>query len=274
MFLPPVLPCHEVCDVPKIIILFLLLTFSAQAMACVMEPSIWEEVEVATYSDGPGIYSLTEAFCQIKQKFAAEMTACALPVGPITFVGGFYGASRIKLSSEQIAVMETAVAVVWKDASVVKSSDMLDSMDNFDEFERMAKKLQSGYAASVHIVDSRSSAINLIDVNFNLYSLFRLVFREEARVYIRITDNSGNAVFLDEVSVSPTIIVDPLVSPIGGFFIRFEKNTSFPLVADFGPLYDGGPHELRLNNAYRQPMPVPPLREFKLPPSGSVIEKN
>lgn len=246
-----------------IILLFLLTTW--QATACTMQPSLWKQLESIDSHNGPVIYALTDALYQIREKFNKEMQACQLATGPLTFTGAWHGNPAQAIDASMYENLHDAIDVIWKNAKLVPQADMPGAFDDIAAHNAIAAKLPDGYAVTIHITNAKATAINLIDINFQQYFLFRLVMREELRMFVRITDRSGAAVFLDEVAVSPTFIVDPLISPLGGFFIRFEKNTAHPLALDFGPLSDGGQHVLRVNDAFYQPTATPPLPEFAQP---------
>jgi hypothetical protein len=57
------------------------------------------------------------------------------------------------------------------------------------------------------------------------------LLREELKVFLRVADSRALQIFIDEITVSPTIIVDPIISPVGGYIIRFEKKYCLPAFA-------------------------------------------
>lgn len=239
-----------------------------QLCACTMEPNMWKRIDSVDFPGNPGIYALTEALYQIKEKFNKEMQACNLATGPLTFTGAWYGFPAKTVGSSNYSDLQNAINVVWKDAKLINLAEMVPEENDITIQNSVAAKLSSGYAITIKVTEAKSTAINLIDLNFHCYNLFRLVLRDELRLFVRITDRSGTAVFLDDITVSPTLIVDPLISPLGGFFIRVEKNTSRPLSLDFGPLSNGGDHVLRINDSFYQPSATPPLPEFMPKTSG------
>ncbi|EKD82412.1 MAG: hypothetical protein ACD_39C01313G0001 [uncultured bacterium] len=253
----------------KMLLPLIMLLGTMQLSACVMEPGIWQTIAVVDAKDDPGVFALSDALFQLRRKFSAELAACKMPELPITFVGAFYGDTPVAMSSSTLKILEQSVELIWSDARVLSAAELASSPDNYVALQEAAAKLgKQSYSAIIHVSAAQSTAINQIDVNFWLYQLYRCVMREELKVFLRIADSSGTAVFIDEIAVSPTIMVDPLISPVGGYIIRFEKNSSSPLLADFGPLTEGGGHELRLNHAFRQPSPTPPLAEFSRPASA------
>ena len=251
----------------KKLILFVALLFSAvQLPACVMEPSVWQTVETVDTRDDPGVFALSDALYQLRKKISVELSACNMPELPIHFVGAFYGDTPAVMSSSTLQILTQSVELTWNNARILPHEELVSSPDDYSALQKAAEKVgENAYSALIHVSSAQSSAINQIDLNFWLYQLYRCVMREELKVFIRITDSSGTAIFIDEITVSPTVIVDPIISPVGGYIIRFEKNTASPLLADFGPLSEGSEHQLRLNDAFRQPSQTPPLSEFVLP---------
>ncbi|HPT48319.1 MAG TPA: hypothetical protein PLM07_20745 [Candidatus Rifleibacterium sp.] len=240
----------------RLFIFFALLLVSQNLDACTMEPNQWRQVESFSAGDDVGVYALTDALFQFKDKFSREMAACGMATGPVTCISAQYETPPKVIDEEFKNRLQEALEVVWPDARVASQS--LHETDPA-VLASMATRLPDGYAVQLYFSAIKNRCINLIDENFKLYQLFRLVLREELHLFIRVLDRSGNTVFIDEFSVSPTILVDPMQSPIGGFLIRLEKNSSRQLVVDFGPVFEGGEHVLRLNDAFRQPSPTPPL---------------
>ncbi|PKL44670.1 MAG: hypothetical protein CVV41_04705 [Candidatus Riflebacteria bacterium HGW-Riflebacteria-1] len=252
----------------KLLLSLFTLLLAGQLNACVMEPGVWQTVEVIDSAGDPGVLALSDALFQLRKKFAAEMAACKIPERPITFVGAYL--DETPMSSSTLTILEQSVELVWNDARVLPASELVSSPEDYVALHKAAEKAgKDGYSATIHVSGAQSTAINQIDVNFWLYQLYRCVMREELKAFIRIADSSGTALFIDEIAVSPTVMVDPLISPVGGYIIRFEKNTANPLLVDFGPLAEGGEHQIRLNESYRQPSATPPLSEFKAPLAGN-----
>ncbi len=221
-----------------------------------MEPSQWKKVESIDHVEIPGTYALTDALFNFKDKFEREMTACGLATGPITCVLTTENPLEPAIAGELIERLNAALDVVWQDVTLIdKAITASDSM----AISSPPIGIKAGHLVQLQLSGTKFSQINLADQNFKLYQLYRLVTREELQLYTRVIAKDGKIVFVDEFSVSPTILVDALISPVGGFIIRLEKNSSRPLVVDFGPVIEGGEHVLRFNDAFRQPSLTPPL---------------
>ena len=237
----------------KVILLFMLLPVLQPLIACTMAPSIWKQIEKTGGPGDAGVYALADALLQFRDKFEKEMRNCGLATGPIRIFRAVR-ADSVPLSQGDYDNLLAALDIVWSDASSEAFSQL-----QLPESELTGGLASAGYRLQLEISASGHDTIVLNDLNFKLYQLYRMVLREEVRILTRVSDAAGNPVFIDEFAVSPTILVDPIISPLGGYLIRLEKNSSRPLVMDFGPVTDGGEHVLRFNDAFHQPFAVPPV---------------
>ncbi len=243
----------------RAILLFLLLPILQPLVACTMEPSIWKQIEKTGGPGDAGVYALADALLQFRDKFDKEMRNCGLATGPIRLFRAVR-ADNVPLSQGEYDNLLAALDIVWSDVSAEAFAQL-----HQPEPEPKAGVASGGYRLRLEISNSGHDMIVLNDLNFKLYQLYRTVLREEVRILTRVSDAAGNPVFIDEFSVSPTILADPIVSPLGGYLIRLEKNSSRPLVVDFGQVTDGGGHVLRFNDAFHQPSAVPPIFNSSAP---------
>jgi len=234
-------------------LLLLLLPVMQPVAACTMEPSIWKQIEKSGGPGDAGVYALVDALSQFRDKFEREMGNCGMATGPIRLFRAVR-ADSAALSQGDYDNLLTALDVVWPDASAESFSQLQQS-----EPEPTGGVASGSYRLRLEISASGHDSIVLNDLNFKLYQLYRMVLREKVTILARVSDSTGTPVFIDEFTVSPTILVDPIISPIGGYLIRLEKNSSRPLVVDFGQVIEGGEHVLRLNDAFHQPSAVPPV---------------
>jgi hypothetical protein len=242
--------------------LLLFLCCSAILSACSMEPSIWQTIENTRADNEHLVLAISDAFCQIREKFEREVIAQNLATSPLVIVGIWDENTASRVDKKTIAAVESAVETSWPGLSLAAENDMVEKMDDMAKLASAAARLVDGYAVSIKLKDGCRSLINLVDQNPRSFLLLRLVIREEMSVFVRITDHNGITVFLEELEVSPTYSIDPLLSPLGGFVIRFDKNSARPLLVDFGSVNDGNGHVMRINDSYHQPHATPPLPEF------------
>ncbi len=231
--------------------------------ACTMEPAVWHELSTSTERSFPTTYGLAEAFLQIKKRFEMEMRASKFPIKPLIFTDVAIK-SEVTFDEKAYENLDYALGVVWRDVTLLPYKNLgseLVSQYEVDEFH---------YGVSIELDKCYETNISMIDLNPQVYELLRLVLRDELKLMVRIIDETGLPVFIEEFDVSPTLVVDPLLSPLGGYFVRIEKNNFFPMVMDFGSLEEGGEHVFRVNSAFYQPMVVPPLMEFRTPLMESI----
>ncbi|MDD3001674.1 MAG: ankyrin repeat domain-containing protein, partial [Candidatus Riflebacteria bacterium] len=244
-----------------VLFLFWILTFNT-AFACVMQPSVWNPISTETKESTPSVYALVEAFAQFRAKMETEMRAGKISLRPLVIVGAFDAQSEQKVDSEAYNNVSEAMNVIWRDAKILPYNELHSSFE--EAYEPESAKVSNGkYTVTIMVSDAKTSLINMIDMNPQVFELLRFVIRDELKFFVRVSDENNIPVFLDEFDVSPTLIVDPLLSPIGGFFIRFEKNTTYPVYIDFGTIGDDTEHVLRINTGFYQPVGTPMFSEFR-----------
>lgn len=248
----------------KYFLLLFFITVCFAGNACEMEPSFWVTVEEIQTESAPGIYSISDALNKITRRFMRGLRATNDDFLPIAFIAAFDENPPVKVLPEVFELIEVSARLAWRDKYISRGLDKLvKAYDDYENIVASAQDLCGYYSATIHVSNTGSSVINQVDVNFYLYTMVRTVYREEARVFLRITDSEGLPVLVDELDVSPTIIFDSIITPVGGFIIKMEQNSHTPLHIDFGTVTEGGEHVLRINDAYRQPSIVPPLDEFR-----------
>jgi hypothetical protein len=226
--------------------------------ACTMEPAVWREISTNTECFFPSTYGLVEGFLQIKKRFEMDMRASKMPIKPLVLTN-LSIKDELEFDVDAYENIAHAVGVVWKNATLLPKDKLGSELVGDYEVP------EGVYGMGIELDKCRKTTVAMIDLNPQVFSLLRLVVRDEFKVFVRITDETGMAVFIEELEVSPTLVVDPLLSPLGGFFVRIEKNNFYPAVMDFGSVEEGGEHVFRINNAFYQPMVVPPLMEFRTP---------
>ncbi|MDD2625063.1 MAG: ankyrin repeat domain-containing protein [Candidatus Riflebacteria bacterium] len=244
-----------------VLFLFWMLCFNTAA-ACVMQPSVWNQISSETKETTPSVYVLVEALTQFRTKMETEMRAGNVAFKQLCFKGVFDALSEQKIDLETYNNLLQAINVVWRDAQILPYDELLLSFEeSYEETSFVGEN--NKYSVILVLSDSKTSLINMVDMNPQVYELLRFVVRDELKVFARASDSSGSAIFLDEFDVSPTLIVDPLLSPIGGFFIKFEKNTTYPIHIDFGTIGDDTEHVLRVNTGFHRPVGTPMFSEFR-----------
>lgn len=226
-----------------------------------MVPSVWKTIESSTEElQSPTIYALTEAFMQFKKKFVTEMKVCKIPVKAFKVRGLFSGKEGETVNKETYSSIKEALELIFND---IKIPDFNKLSKETDFFSQQTKNSNEQYLLDFYVYNSKRTNISMIDLNMQIWALFHFVVRDETSVYVRVSDSNDNILFVDEFEVSPTIVIDPLITPIGGFLETVEKNNSNPIHVDWGTVGDGKEHVLRVNNSYYAPSDIPPLEVFK-----------
>ena len=207
-----------------------------EAFPCVMVPSVWKNIESTTEElNSPTVYAMTEVLMQLRKKIATEMKACKIPCKAFAIRGLFAGKDGEIANKETYLKIKEALEIAFKDV-LIPDYDKLPK-----ETDISSEQIQASdeyYYLDLYISDSKSTCINMIDLNMQIWALLRLVLRDETTVYVRASDSSNNPFFIDEFEVSPTIVIEPLLTPLGGFFKTVERNNSMPLHIDWGSVGD------------------------------------
>lgn len=239
-----------------------LLLFSAvETFACVMVPSVWKTIDSSTENlQSPTVYALTEAFMQLKKKFAKEMKICGIPIKSFKARYLSSGEESESINKETYLSIKEALGMVFHDI-VIPDFDKLPNESDIPL--QQSTNSDEAYYLDLYVSDSKRTSIHMIDLNMQVWALLRFIVRDETSVYVRVSDSSDNIIFLDEFNVSPTIAVEPIISPIGGYFETVEKNNSMPIHIDWGSIGDSKEHVLRVNTNFYAPSDIPPLDVFK-----------
>ena len=244
------------------IVACLLVFFSViESFACVMVPSVWKTIDSSTENlQSPTVFALSEAFIQFKKKFAKEMKVCRIPIKPFKVRGLFSGKESEVINKETYASIKEALEMIFNEAEIPEFANLPKETDissqqiqNSDEY----------YFLDLYVSDSKRTSIHMIDLNMQVWALLRFIVRDETSVYVRVSDGSDNILFIDEFNVSPTIAIEPLITPIGGYLETVEKNNSTPIHIDWGSIGDSKEHVLRVNTSFYAPSDIPPLEVFK-----------
>jgi hypothetical protein len=226
-----------------------------------MVPSVWKTIESSTEElQSPTVYALTEAFMQFKKKFATEMKVCNIPVKAFKIRGLFFGKEGETINKETYSYIKEALELIFSDIII---PDFNKLPKESDILSQQTKNPNEQYLLDLYVYNSKRTNISMIDLNMQIWALFRFVVRDETSLYVRVSDGNDNLLFVDEFEVSPTIVIDPLITPIGGFLETVEKNNSTPIHIDWGTVGDGKEHVLRVNNSFYAPSDIPPLDVFK-----------
>ena len=226
-----------------------------------MVPSVWKTINTSTEElQSPTVYALTEAFMQLRKKFSKEMKVCNIPVKPFSVRSLFWGKESKAVNQETYSSTKEALEMVFSDVLIPEFNKLPNENDISTQ---QTKVSEEHYYLDLYVSDPKKTCVQMIDMNMQIWALLRLVIRDETSVYVRVSDSNDKLLFIDEFEVSPTIIIDPLISPIGGFLETVEKNNSLPIHVDWGSVGDSKEHVMRVNTSYYAPADYPSLEIFK-----------
>ena len=226
-----------------------------------MVPSVWKTINSTTEElQSPTVYAVNEALMQFKKKYTKEMKACSISIKPFYVRSLFLGKEGETINQETYFSIKEALGMIFND-TIIPDFDKL--LQVTDILSNQTKGSDEYYYLDLCVSDSKRTSIQMIDLNMQVWALLRFIVRDETSVYVRVSDSSDNILFIDEFEVSPTIIIDPLITPIGGYFVTVEKNNSMPIHVDWGSEGDSIEHVLRVNTSFYAPNDVPPLDIFK-----------
>ncbi len=226
-----------------------------------MVPSVWKTIDSSTEElQSPTVFALTEAFMQFKKKYTKEMKACSIPIKPFKVRGLFSGKESEVTNKETYASIKEAMEMIFNSVEIPDFANL--PKETVISSQQITNSGEYHFL-DLYVLDSKRTSIQMIDLNMQVWALLRFIVRDETTVFIRVSDSSDNILFIDEFNVSPTIVIDPLITTIGGYFVTVEKNNSTPLHIDWGSEGDSVEHVLRVNSSFYAPSDVPPLDIFK-----------
>ena len=205
-------------------IISLLICIDTIAFGCTMIPSVWKTINnITDKSQPPSVFALTEAFMQIKNKFEREMRASKMPVKPFVLRSLLNASDSSIVSEEEYSLIKEAAEMVFKDCEIIPYQNLKKE----GEENNIKYNFKNKFKVNLYFSEAKHTNIEMIDINPQIWALLRFIVRDEVKVFVRISEGEDDIpLFIDEFEVSPTIIVNPLISPVGGFFIRFERNNS------------------------------------------------
>lgn len=258
----------------KYLLIIFVLICSNIAYSCTMADSYWQELDTKTIASKPRAYALSDALYILRNKCEKEMLACNLATGPIFITGVFYNGVSAKNDNELYEEAKLAAEIIWPNVVIASSSEMPNGPEDYEQIDLLAKKYSQGFTVTLNCENAKETIMNFIDINPQFYEYLKFVYREELKVNIRVADSSCIPIYLDEINVSPTVIIQPYLSPIGGYIYIFEKNNTISLQVSFGTFgNEGEEHHMILTYGMNQETKLPPYDAMKSDLQKEVEEK-
>lgn len=249
---------HSVAKGLRGLFLFwLLFGWSQEGQACLNFVHEW--IPFASASEDlstQGGYGLGEACLQFRKELVSRLASDSVRPDGIMLAGVSWGESPKPATELQIERVWNALERTWPASSVARIPGKMLLEDDYDGLASAAETASSPLSLTVHVAKYDGDTINLLDFIFFDLAIVRTVIRENVTATFRVLDRSGRLVYLNRLSVSPTIVFDVMFRPNISLLSYFEKHDSRPQLLDYGELFknvaseafEARPEKLRMPN--------------------------
>jgi len=253
----------------KRMLVFLIAFFpiSILAGACDLLPHEWVIAAKKGSVSSLVSYALADGMFQCRRQLETEFSNTGKAPGKILFAGCFDGRIAPITAGPERSALEEAIETAWPASQAGFLWQPGLSLDDHEGLVRAARSVQASYTAFIQVKDPETEEIDLVDGVFFLWACVRLVLKEKAKIFVKILDQQGQTVFLDEFEVSPTVLSEVIMTPLGCFLQRMEKRNSRP-VAMFFESVEPGVHGLFLQDQFAPESGIPPANGRELPLPG------
>jgi len=221
-----------------IILLFILLSQPLRADACLNFLHEW--IPFASGTDDVstvGEHGLAEACFQFRKELSGVLASSSLSSAAVTLAGVTWGESEAIASEAQIARVLGALEQTWPASAVYRIEGAMFGGNESSSPASTAQRVKTPLFLTVNVSNYTADHINLLDFIFFDISIIRTVLREKVTATFRVFDSSGKLVYLNRLSVSPTIVFDVMFRPTVSLLSYFEKHDSRPWLLDYGEIF-------------------------------------
>jgi hypothetical protein len=247
------------------------------ASACFNLPHEWKEITRATVSPAGAMYALQDALSQLHQKFLAQLDLPASMPVSLAITSVTWPTDDPDDADTRRHRLQRSLPLAWHLSEgtaggappVVHGGRRARNRPDGEAIfgpvvhgGRRARNRPDGEAifgpvaswtGELEISQYSADQTHFLDLIFFSWIITRHIYREKAVVRLRIFDPQGGVEFVDEIAVSPTIIIDHLFAPIGQFTGHLEKHDSRPNIVDFGELFKNWKTDIRGDGAGKVP---------------------
>ncbi len=238
-------------------LLWLLFAWPQQGHACLNFLHEW--IPFASASEDlshHGSYGLGEACLQFRNELVSRLASDGIRADGIMLAGVSWGDTPTPASEQQIERVFGALEQTWPASSVARIPGRMIEDDDYAGLASAAEVASSPLILTIHVSKYNGDRINLLDFIFFDLAIIRTVLRENVTATFRVLDRSGRFVYLNRLSVSPTIVFDVMFRPNISLLSYFEKHDSRPQLLDYGELFknvasaafEARPEKLRMPN--------------------------
>jgi len=184
-----------------------------------------------------GEHGLTEACFQFRKELNGILASSSVSSAAVTLACVTWGESESAASKAQIARVQSALEQTWPASAVCRIEGAMFDGNESPSPASQARRVKTPLFLTVHVSNYSADHINLLDFIFFDIAIIRTVLREKVTATFHVYDSSGKLVYLNRLSVSPTIVFDVMFRPTISLLSYFEKHDSRPLLLDYGELF-------------------------------------
>lgn len=215
-----------------------------------------------------GEFGLSDAFVQFREKLDHQVASQAQTLPALMLAGFFWGEKGAPASDAQRQKVMSAFEHAWPASRTVAFEGKPIAEDDLAALASVAARVPNILSATVQVLECEADYLHLLDLIYFDLTILRTIYRERVTIRVRVCDAQGQLVFMDQITVTPTIVYDLMSRPSISLCSYFEKHDSRPRIMDLGELFkDVASAALDLRpNQFRMPdldssVPMAPPKE-------------
>lgn len=221
-----------------IFIAFVCIYSPLNLLACLRVPHEWTVISTNQAPTSASYFGLIDALSIWRSELSTG-TAQILP-SKIRVIRIFQGNLIKNTLAPQILqnyVKNAFLAVFPAQNSVTFNDEPLDPNASVESLLQTHHSWNEDGFLDIYILRNEQQVEHFLDIIFFSGANVRTVLRDNTHIILRLTSRNGHLLDLREIKVSPAIIVDTTLSSNFSFLSYFEKNDHWPMLLDFGEIF-------------------------------------